>query len=255
MGRKRRLYGLNESACCHSHCRAGVALPSSVCQWVRGHDRDSVSDHEPGEPLIALHALACGGVPTREDHHGHPTVAILRAARVGRDVKRRPALEDDPLDPELSVLDPAEPSGTERCAGRKRPPHAFELVLTRRRNASKCSTDSRAASLEALCSSSRRRYSLLYSHNIEPKPDWPEALESVPPAVRMASSRRVIKILATVPDDTPAHVWKVPRGAPSFDGGGHGLADPSAPVDKSRHGCDRFRRIAMLPDLASENDP
>ena len=108
--------------------------------------------------------------------------------------------------------------------------------LTRWRNASNCSTDSRAASLEALCSSSRRRYSLLYSHNIEPKPDWPEALESVPPAARMASSRRVIKILAGVPDDTPAYEWKAPRGAPSFDGGGHGLADPGGPVDELRHG-------------------
>ena len=96
---------------------------------------------------------------------------------------------------------------------------------------------------------------MLHSHNIEAKLDWPETLESVPPAAGMASSRRVIMILATVPDDTPAYEWKTPRGGPSFDDGSHGLADPSAPVDELRHGCDRFRRITMLPDLTSENNP
>ena len=99
---------------------------------------------------------------------------------------------------------------------------------------------------------------MFYSHCIEPKIDWHEALESAPPVARIAriaSSRRVIKILATVPEDTLADEWKVPRGEPSFDGGSHGLADPVARVDELRHGSDRFRRIVMLPDLAAENDP
>ena len=100
-----------------------LALP----QGIPGENCDSVAGHEPGEPLIALRRLACCGVPTGEDHRGHRTVAILRTVQVGRDVKRRPAFEDDPLDPVVIALDPAELSGIQRRAGRKRSPHAFEL--------------------------------------------------------------------------------------------------------------------------------